>query len=455
MAIAYDAVAIPGVALYTATFSWTHTPAGTPKGVAVIVVQEGSTDQVSGVTYGGSVLSRVRSDVRTAAEPGRVYIYFLGASIPTGAQTVQVTLTGTADTNAVSLTVTSSADTAVDVSDGLDAGIILNPSLSISPTVAAVIFYGIFSGLAAPVTTVQTGSTHVIGKDYGVDSAMWARKSVAGGGATTIGYTAASDDVCHSALAIKEWTATPVVATPDTASLATTKYTPVITVTNNVLVTLGTLTQNTSLYIPVVTVSDNKTVTLGLASLTTTKYAPDIVKGTVVVPGLQTLILSPYVPGVVKGTIVTPGVAGLTTTTFVPTIEIVAAGTTVTLGTANLALTPFIPTISISAHITVTPNVANLIISLFAPTTNVGVTIIPNTLALALSRYVPVIITSNNVKVTLGTQTLVLSLLTPNAGVYGYKLEFVGTEDTLKFIDTEDTLRFADIEDALKFVEAW
>lgn len=209
MAITHDAAAIPANALYTATFSWTHTPVGTPRGAAVVVVQEGSTDQVSGVTYGGVAMTRVRSDVRTATEAGRTYLYFLGASVPTGARTVQVTLTGTADTNAVSYTVTSAAvDTAVDVSAGADAGIIANPSLAISPTAAAVIYYGLFSGLAAPVTTVQTGSTHVAGKDYGTDSAMWARKSVAGAGATTIGYTAASDDVCHSALAIKEFTAT-------------------------------------------------------------------------------------------------------------------------------------------------------------------------------------------------------------------------------------------------------
>ena len=207
MAVAHDAVAIPANALYTATFSWTHTPVGTPRGAAVVVVQEGSTDQVSGVTYGGVAMTRVRSDVRTATEDGRVYLYFLGAGVPTGAQTVTVTLTGAEDTNAVSFTVTSAAvDTVVDVSAGLDAGIIANPSLAISPTVAAEIYYGIFSGLAAPVTTVETGSTHVAGKDYGTDSAMWARKSVAAGGATTIGYTAASDDVCHSALAIKEAT---------------------------------------------------------------------------------------------------------------------------------------------------------------------------------------------------------------------------------------------------------
>ena len=203
MAVAYDAVAIPAAELYEATFSWTHTPVGTPKGVAVIVVQENAPDQVSGVTYGGVAMTRVRADINATAEIGRVYIYFLGSGIPAGAQTVTVTLTDVEDCNAVSLTVTAAADTAVDVHEGGDPGVIADPSLSISPTVDAVIFYGFYSGLAAPVTTVQAGSTHVAGKDLGQESAMWARKSVSAG-ATTIGYTAAADDVCHSALAIKE-----------------------------------------------------------------------------------------------------------------------------------------------------------------------------------------------------------------------------------------------------------
>ena len=153
MAIAYDAIAIPALAFYEATFSWTHTPVGTPRGVAVIISQEKATDQVSGITYGGVNMTRVRFDARTATEAGGVYIYFLGSGIPTGAQAVVVTLSGVEDTNAVSLTVTAASDTSVDTSNGLDAGIIANPSLSISPTVKAEIFYGIFSGLAAPVTT--------------------------------------------------------------------------------------------------------------------------------------------------------------------------------------------------------------------------------------------------------------------------------------------------------------
>jgi len=204
MAIAFDAVGIPAAELQEATFEWQHIPVGTPKGVAVIVVQENEGDQVSGVTYGGVALGRIRTDVNATAELGRTYVYFLGSGVLAGERTVVVTLTGAEDCNAVSLTVTAATDTEVDTDAGGDFGANANPSLAITPTTKAEIFYGIYSGLAAPVDTVELGSTHIAGKDFGSESGMWARKSVAGGGATTIGYTADADDVCHSALAIRE-----------------------------------------------------------------------------------------------------------------------------------------------------------------------------------------------------------------------------------------------------------
>ena len=310
MAIAFDAVAIPANALYTATFSWTHTPVGTPRGAAVIVVQEKSTDQVSGVTYGGVAMTRVRYDARTATEAGCVYIYFLGASVPAGAQTVTVTLTDANDTNAVSLTVTSAAvDTAVDVSNGLDAGIIANPSLAISPTVEAVIFYGIFSGLAAPVTTVETGSTHVAGKDYGTDSAMWARKSVAAGGATTIGYTAASDDVCHSALAIKE-----LVATTYYQTLAATA------------IGVGGLTKTSTFYRTL------PATAIGIAVLTTAKMFSQTL--TAVALGVATLTKVTTYVKLLQAT--ATGVATLTkSTTFYLTLAATAVGQAVLTKTST------------------------------------------------------------------------------------------------------------------------
>ena len=53
MAATYDAETVIGNG--TSTISSTHTPSGTPKGAIVLITQDvGATDEVTGVTYGGS-----------------------------------------------------------------------------------------------------------------------------------------------------------------------------------------------------------------------------------------------------------------------------------------------------------------------------------------------------------------------------------------------------------------
>jgi hypothetical protein len=98
MAVAFDAgsVSHAGVSASQseASFSWTHTPAGTPAGVVVFVIANHPTNgAVSGVTYGGEALAAVPggSAADTLGELGRVQAWFLGSGVPTGAQTVQVT----------------------------------------------------------------------------------------------------------------------------------------------------------------------------------------------------------------------------------------------------------------------------------------------------------------------------------------------------------------------------
>src|ERR687890_577480 len=59
----------------------------------------------------------------------------------------------------------------------------------------------------AVLIAVEAGGTHLFGNDFGADSAMWSRKAVAAG-ATSMGYTAASDVFAHIALAIAEVAAT-------------------------------------------------------------------------------------------------------------------------------------------------------------------------------------------------------------------------------------------------------
>ena len=165
----------------TGDFNWTHAAGADPAGAVVIIVQEGSTDSVAGVTYDGVAMDFVRSDVRTTSEAGRVYIYHLGSGLPSGDATVAVDTTATHDRVAYCSTVRSGGGASeVDVSNGADVGVSSNPSLTLNYTdslVSWVGFYGIFSGLAAPVTTVQAGSDHQFGNDLGSASAMAARKS--------------------------------------------------------------------------------------------------------------------------------------------------------------------------------------------------------------------------------------------------------------------------------------
>src|SRR5688572_13669586 len=115
MAIAFDAAS--NVAAGNGTLSWTHTPVGTPKGVLVLIASASLTDQVAAATYGGTAMTELADSplLQTVGdEGGSVYGYFLGSSVPTGAQTVEVTVTGAASKRAVAVTVTAAGDTAVE-----------------------------------------------------------------------------------------------------------------------------------------------------------------------------------------------------------------------------------------------------------------------------------------------------------------------------------------------------
>lgn len=147
MAVAYDAFTANA---QTGDFSFTHTPTGTPRAVIVGVVQEiGNTDEVTGaVTYGGVACSEMALSpaTRDNTDDSVIYAYFLGASIPTGAQTVAIdvdatgsakrafviTLTASADTEVVDTTVTSEPATGNDTAVTIQGGATTN-------------FYGVFA----------------------------------------------------------------------------------------------------------------------------------------------------------------------------------------------------------------------------------------------------------------------------------------------------------------------
>lgn len=208
MAVAYDA---QSYLTFTSTNSWTHTPVGAPRAVVVMIAQTvSSSDLVSGVTYGGVAMTRVTTAADTVTEPGRVYVYHLGAGIPTGAQTVAVTVSSGTDAKiGWCVTGTAAADTIVE-----DWGVVENNVANPSVTLAtAAAFDGLVTNVfywgGADASPTATGSATKLtgpdagGRDFGNQGAM-ASYVASSGASRTSGWTSGTDDVAMAAVAIGE-----------------------------------------------------------------------------------------------------------------------------------------------------------------------------------------------------------------------------------------------------------
>jgi hypothetical protein len=141
---------------------------------------------------------------------------------------VAVTASGSGGWNGFCATVTATSGAAVvDVSNSEAFGIAADPSLTLDYTDGLADWEGFYileSGLNAPITTAEAGSTHVNNGDNGATTAMFARKSGAGGNSTTMGYTAAADDQVHAGVILKE--AAPPAAPPPVYPIMATRRAP-------------------------------------------------------------------------------------------------------------------------------------------------------------------------------------------------------------------------------------
>jgi len=216
MTVAFDAFTKVSTATGTSSGSepltGTHTPPGTPRGVKAYVAQTngGSGDEVSAVTYGGVAMSRVASAADTAGELQRVYAYFLGTGIPTGAQTVTVTYSGASATRILyCITVTAAADTEVDASNVAEEDQ-ADPDITVATTASTNCFVSgvIASGLSTHTNlSAGTGYTELDLTDVGSNATHVQRRTSnsTGGNVSVLWDTAAiSDDVAAIGVAIKE-----------------------------------------------------------------------------------------------------------------------------------------------------------------------------------------------------------------------------------------------------------
>lgn len=204
-AIAFDAESeAEGTSL-----SWTHTPAGTPKGVLVGIVENArSTLGVTAVTYGAVGMTKVLDAFDTATELGAVSVWFLGSGVPTGAQTVAVTAGADAKWGSC-VTLTGPGNLEVADSDRVQENaanptVTLQTGIGVESFVAAWAFSGLadVTALAEQVEFFQQKLTN--SRDFGNQVAVATRGTASYlGGDVKAGFQSATDDMAMVAVAVK------------------------------------------------------------------------------------------------------------------------------------------------------------------------------------------------------------------------------------------------------------
>lgn len=209
---------------YTTTGAQTalsHAASPFARAAVACITQTGSAaDQVSGVTYGGAAMTRLRFDSEST-KAGATYIYWLDG-ITAGTQNVVLTTSGSNIKKMVVSTMTASPGATVAVAGhntGTSASV-SNPSWTITGLTAASkleAYECIHSGLTTMTTTPAASWTLQESLDEGATGRGFARQEIASSGTTLAsGWTAATaDDFVGSSAAFIEVPAVAVL--PDLA----------------------------------------------------------------------------------------------------------------------------------------------------------------------------------------------------------------------------------------------
>lgn len=172
------AIAYVGATEYVRTdtsdpWSDTFTPSGTPAAIVVLVCSAGSsTDNVSGVTYGGVALTNVAGiGSGDPQSPCYVDMWLLGSGVPTGAQTVALDLaSGTTDDLHIVVVELSAAANVEAVTSGTDASASsLTGSVALSYGGRRCIALGILGANKPDITDVvdNANMTQIHTHDFG------------------------------------------------------------------------------------------------------------------------------------------------------------------------------------------------------------------------------------------------------------------------------------------------
>ncbi len=221
MAVAHDAASESAVSTNAATFSWTHTPVGTPRGAIVYVLTVGNSGVAldTAVTYGGTAMTLVGSGADTDTEPAIVRCYYLD-NVAAGAQSIVVTRTNNAVQMmgmAATVTAASATQTVGLVTQGgssetigantTGTGTAASGSLPIndgSPGTNSVRYCAYYTGAATPLAP-GTDSTLLNNHDFTAFGWTMVRETTAGQGIRFVGMaTGTVDDRAAVYVAVRE-----------------------------------------------------------------------------------------------------------------------------------------------------------------------------------------------------------------------------------------------------------
>jgi hypothetical protein len=213
MTVTVDAVTESNRTDNTTPYTFSHSGGGGPEGVILILNLNGDEADLidtATVSYGGTAMTLVAYEGNGVSTPsgGAVYMYFLGASVPTGTKTVSVDFT-TANSRKVQctcITLNGAADLEVVDSSAITSTSATNPQISLT--------YGgrtcmAFTGLLGSKSSVSdytavASTTDVFSEDFGARVGISQRQTTAGSSDFTVGWTASAAAYAMVACAVSE-----------------------------------------------------------------------------------------------------------------------------------------------------------------------------------------------------------------------------------------------------------
>lgn len=220
------------------TFSFACEPTNAPKGVIVFIVDQAATsDQVTGVTYGGVAMQEIAlspvSPAGGSPDPVRIHGYFLGSGVPSGVQTCEVTCSGTTLKVALAVTFTA-ATSATEVAD-TDAPVSAsgaNPAASLQDASGqhAMAFGALYSGHSA-ITSIGpgAGATNIGELDLGNESMSVIRTTTSDIGDRSLLWAATAESYAVLAALVRELSPNATVTpAPVAMAIALPQASPVI-----------------------------------------------------------------------------------------------------------------------------------------------------------------------------------------------------------------------------------